>query len=248
MVSGSPQIRKNAFLRTCDPRVKFILALGYAILVALTYNFKFLALASVFSIICLFLSGLPLGYYLKRLGLVNIFLLIVLITLPFTTPGKEVFKICFLTASKEGLKLALLIFLKSNLIILTTTALLSTSSIFELAHALHHLYLPSKLVQLLFFTFRYLHVIEKEFTRLKEAAALRCFVPRTNLFTYRTTAYLVGSLIVRSYDRSQRVYEAMLCRGFNGTFPVYHHFCLRKKDLLFGVFSATYLATILIFC
>ncbi|OAG28725.1 cobalt ECF transporter T component CbiQ [Thermodesulfatator autotrophicus] len=240
--------KENSFLKSCDPRVKFVLALLYAIIVAITYNFSLLVLASIFSLICLLLSGLSFFYYLKRLGLVNLFLVFVLITLPFTTPGEEVFKIKFLSASKEGVSLAFLIFFKSNLIILTTTALLSTSSIFELAHALHHLFLPSKLVQLLFFTFRYLHVIEKEFWRLKDAAVVRCFVPRTNLFTYRTMAYLVGSLIVRSYDRSQRVYEAMLCRSFNGTFPVYHHFHLRKKDILFGIFGVTYLVAILILC
>jgi cobalt/nickel transport system permease protein len=90
-------------------------------------------------------------------------------------------------------------------------------------------------------------VIEREFQRLMEAARLRGFAPKTNLFTYRTTAYLVGNLLVRSYDRSQRVYEAMLCRGFNGTFPVYHHFTLSRRDIFFGVVGGIYLFFMAIF-
>ncbi len=238
----------KGFLREADPRVKILLALGYAVIVAVTYRFRLLAAAVLFAVGCLWGSGLSLRYIGRRLAVVNLFLVLVIVTLPFTTPGPSLWSVGPLKASTTGGLLALLIFLKSNLIVLTTTALLSSSTIFELAHALHHLRLPDKLVQLLFFTFRYLHVIEREFGRLKEAALLRGFVPKTNLFTYRTIAYLVGSLLVRSYDRSQRVYEAMLCRGFTGTFPVYRHFSWRRRDLALALIGGTYLVLMTIFC
>ncbi len=231
----------EAFLKRCDPRVKILLAFWLAIVVALTYRFSVLALAGGFCALLLGLSGFHPKELFKKLGLVNLFLILVVLTLPFTTPGEGLFRLGPISASKEGIIFALLVFLKSNLIILASLCLLSTSSIFSLAHALHHLKVPAKLVQLLFFTFRYLHVIQRESQRLFEAASLRGFNPRTNLFTYRTTAYLVGNLLVRSYDRSQRVYEAMLCRGFKGTFPVYHHFSLRREDLYFGLLGGIYL-------
>jgi cobalt/nickel transport system permease protein len=63
---------------------------------------------------------------------------------------------------------------------------------------------------------------------------IRCFRPKTNLHTYKTYAYLVGMLIVKSYDRSQKIYDAMLCRGFAGKFPIISHFELKKADLFFG--------------
>ncbi len=238
----------RGLFKETDPRVKILLALGYAVIVAVTSRFRLLGAAALFAAVSLWLSGLSWGYLARRLGVVNLFLLLVILTLPFTTPGAPLWAIGPLKASKAGVLLALLIFLKSNLIVLTTTALLSSSTVFELAHALHHLHVPDKLVQLLFFTFRYLHVIEREFFRLKEAAMLRGFVPRTNLMTYRTTAYLVGSLLVRSYDRAQRVYEAMLCRGFTGTFPVYRHFSWRRRDLILALIGGTYLVLMTIFC
>jgi len=238
----------KGFLREADPRVKILLALGYAVIVAVTYHFRLLAAAALFAVGCLWGSGLSPSYMGRRLAVVNLFLILVLVTLPFTTPGPCLLSLGPLKASTTGGLLTLLIFLKSNLIVLTTTALLSSSPVFALAHALHHLRVPDKLVQLLFFTFRYLHVIEREFYRLKEAALLRGFVPKTNLFTYRTIAYLVGSLLVRSYDRSQRVYEAMLCRGFSGTFPVYRHFSWHRRDLFLALFGGTYLVLMAIFC
>ncbi len=233
-------------LKNCDPRVKILLALGFAVIVALTYSFRVLFLAALFVLVCLSLSGLSLRFVLQRVALVNLFLVLVVFTLPFTTPGTLWFSVGPFKVSHDGASLALLVFLKSNLIVLATIALLYSSSVFELAHALHHLRVPDKLVQLLFFTFRYLHVLEQEFLHLKEAALLRGFRPRTSLFTYRITAYLVGNLIVRSYDRSQRVYEAMLCRGFQGTFPVYHHFEGQRRDLFLALFGGLYLILMLL--
>jgi cobalt/nickel transport system permease protein len=73
------------------------------------------------------------------------------------------------------------------------------------------------------------------------AIKLRGFVPRTNFYTYKTYAYLVASLLIKSYDRSERVYKAMLCRGFKGVFPTYRHFKMQRKDKLFALGAAFYL-------
>lgn len=103
-------------------------------------------------------------------------------------------------------------------------ALLSTSSIFNLIHALHHLNFPEKLIQLFFFTYRHIYTIHSEYIKLNNAIKIRGFKPKTNLNTYKTYAYLVGMMLVRSYVRSKRVYDAMLCRGFKGKFWILDHF------------------------
>ena len=72
---------------------------------------------------------------------------------------------------------------------------------------------------LLLTTYRYLHVISQEYRRLRRSAAMRCFRPATNLHTYRTYSYLIGMTIVRSHERSQRIYNAMRMRGFTGQLP-----------------------------
>jgi cobalt/nickel transport system permease protein len=70
---------------------------------------------------------------------------------------------------------------------------------------------------------------------MRRAITIRSFQAKTNLHTYRTYAYLVGMLLVRSFDHSQRIYKAMLCRGFTGNFPIISHFELKRRDIIFGI-------------
>ena len=60
------------------------------------------------------------------------------------------------------------------------------------------------------------------------------FEPSTSLRTYKTFANLVAMLLLKSYDRAERVYDAMLCRGFKGRYYVLDHFHLTGKDLAIG--------------
>ena len=54
------------------------------------------------------------------------------------------------------------------------------------------------------------------------------------LHTYRSLGYLIGMLLVRSHERSGRIYNAMLCRGFRGHFPVISHFHFHRADIVYG--------------
>jgi cobalt/nickel transport system permease protein len=113
-------------------------------------------------------------------------------------------------------------------------ALLGTSPVFTLVHAPSHLWVPGKIVHLFFFCFRYVHVIHKEYHRLVNAMKVRGFKPGTNMHTYWTYAYLVGMLLVKSFDRSQRILAAMKCRGFKGKFYILHHYGMKKADYVLG--------------
>jgi len=226
-------------LHQLDPRVKLVAAFAYAAVAAVSGDFLTLGTALLFSLAMAAWALLSPGLLLRRLLLVNTFIVMLWCFLPFTYPGERVFTLGPLTASREGLRLALLLTLRANAIVLATIALVGTTPAFGLAHAMQHLHLPQKLVQLFFFTYRYIHLIGSEYTRLRAAMRIRCFRPRTSLHTYASYAYLVGMLLVRSYERSQRVYQAMCCRGFKGQFPVYRHFRLTRRDLIqLGVIGA----------
>ncbi|MEW6001162.1 MAG: cobalt ECF transporter T component CbiQ [Nitrospirota bacterium] len=225
----------NSFLHRLDPRVKFITAIPYIFVIAVMQGTKGPLLALMISLLMIALSRISFKKLIGRLIVVNTFILVLWIFLPFSYPGEAVFIIGSLRATHEGFLYALSITLKANAIVLATIAILGTSEIFSLAHALVHLRVPDKLIHLFFFFYRYISVLHEEYTRLKNAMAIRCFQTGTNIHTYRTYAYLVGMLIVRSYDRSQRIYRAMLCRGFGGKFRVMSHFELKRGDVLFGI-------------
>jgi len=224
-----------SFFHKLDPRVKIIMALLFSVIVAVSDKYTLLIGALFFAVVGVIVARLRTKEVISRLLVVNSFIFLLWLMLPFTFPGKNIYILGSLNISQEGIKYALLITIKSNSIILVGIALLSTSSIFNLVHALRHLHLPDKLVQLFFFTYRYIHTIHSEYTRLNNALKIRGFKPQTNLHTYKTYAYLVGMMLVRSYDRSKRVYNAMLCRGFKGKFWTLNHFVFKKSDLVTGI-------------
>lgn len=195
-------------------------------------------------LILIFLARLDWSLVAFRLAVVNSFILFLWIFLPFSHPGRIVLTLGPLSATREGLLYALAITIKSNTIILAAMALLSTSTFFALVHALRHLKVPDKLVHMFFFTFRYFFVIHQEYLRLRAAMRVRCFRPGTNLHTYRSLGWLLGMLLVRSYDRSERVYQAMLCRGFKGRFWLLEHFHYHGRDLIFLGLMVLFTATL----
>ncbi len=225
----------KSFFHRLDPRVKLLTFIPYVMVIAVSYGLRIpitaLALSSVMTVI----AGLNRKKLLNRLIVVNIFVLTLWLFIPFSYPGEEFFRTGPFTASKEGSLYVLSITMKTNAIVLATIAILGTSEVFSLAHAFVHLKAPGKLVHLFFFFYRYISVLHEEYTRLKRAMIIRSFRPGTNLHTYKSYAYLVGMLIVSSYERAQRIYHAMLCRGFTGKFPVIDHFSLRKSDIMFGM-------------
>ncbi|MBW2029422.1 MAG: cobalt ECF transporter T component CbiQ [Deltaproteobacteria bacterium] len=221
----------DSFIHRLDPRGKIIIASFYSAIVAICDRFEALMPAIVITLTVVFFARISPKKLMKRIVIVNGFVLFLWLFLPFSTKGHAVFAAGPLVVSKEGLLYSALITLKSNIIIMTVLALIATSSIFTLGRALDRLFCPSKLVILIFFTYRYVHVIYQEYMGLAQAAKIRGFRPGNNLHTYKTYAYLVGMVLVKSHDRAERVRAAMLCRGFNGKFYDLSEFSFGQTDL-----------------
>ena len=217
-----------------DPRGRIVAAGLFAVLMAVAQTYATALAGLALALFCLALARLPLKKVVVRLLVVNSFIFFLWLVLPFTHPGDVVWRLGPLSATREGLILAGLITLKSNAIIIALIALIATAPIVTLGEAMHNLRFPDKLCHLLLFTYRYLYVFEQEFRRLVQAMKIRGFQPRTNLHTYRTYAYLAAMLLVRSFDRADNVYRAMLCRGFHGAFYSLQTFSWERRDWLFG--------------
>ncbi|MEW6113644.1 MAG: cobalt ECF transporter T component CbiQ [Thermodesulfobacteriota bacterium] len=222
----------DSIIHRLDPRAKIIAAAAFSTAVALNTSLAVTGAALTIPVLLVLAARMNLRAVLRRLLIVNSFVFLLWVFLPFTYPGHVLWSAGPMHIHKEGLLFAALITLKSNVIVLTLMALLGTSPVFHLVHALSHMGVPEKLVHIFFFCFRYVHVIHQEYHRLIDAMKIRAFRPRTNLHTYRAYAYLVGMLLVRSFDRSLRIMEAMRCRGFNGKFYILHHYNMRQTDYL----------------
>jgi len=225
----------NSRLHRFDPRVKLCLALAYAFLVALSDSILVSCVALVLGIVLVSIAGLKAGLILKRIRILLLFIVLLWITLPLGVPGTIVFTLGSLHISAEGIRQALTISLKATAVVILIIALLGTSSVFSLVHALSHFHVPKKLLYLFFLSYRYVHVIGVEYYRLRAAMRVRAFNPGTNMHTLRSYGYLVGMLLVRSFERSDRIYHAMLCRGFQGRFYLLHHFHMHRGDIAFMI-------------
>lgn len=183
-------------------------------------------------------AGLGFKEVGKRLVLVNGLILFLWVVVPLTYGGQPLFQIGPLSLSRTGVLLAARITLKSNAILLTLIALIATMTFATIGYTFKQLRVPQKIIHLLLMNYRYVFVLEQEYQRLMRAAKIRGFQPRTNLHTYRTYAYVIGMLLVRATSRAHRVHQAMLCRGFKGTFYSLQEFKAGKTGLIFSVLMA----------
>ena len=236
----------NSFIHRLDPRTRLISVGGYSIVVALSFSFQALIVAVLASLLMVLLPQLDAREIVKRMLIVNSFNLLLWLVLPLTFQGPQVVTAGPLTLYHSGILMAGQITLKSNALLMALIALVTTMSFATLGNALQWLRVPPKIVNLLLVSYRYIFVLEQEYERLIRAARIRAFRPRSNLHSYRTYAYIVGMLFIRSFMRAERVYNAMLCRGFKHRFHYLYEFKSGKIEWLFG-FAMAGLTLILIY-
>jgi cobalt/nickel transport system permease protein len=225
----------DSMIHRLDPRIRVSLTGVYAFVIALAYQFPVLIMAFVLSSIPVFIARIDLKEVLKRMLIVNALILLLWVILPFTFHGEVLTRMGSLAIYRPGVILAAQITLKSNAILLAFITLIATMPFATLGHALHRLRVPEKIVHLLLMTYRYIFVIEHEYLRLMRAAKIRGFRPGTNVNTYRTFAYIIGMLFVRSAARAERVHQAMLCRGFKGKFYSLQEFQIGSASWAFAI-------------
>ncbi len=222
----------DSFIHRADPRIRILSGLLLSFSTALLKKIEVSLFFLFFSFFLLFLSKIPFRKVIKSLFFANFFIGFLWLFVPFSLPGDILFQIWKLKATKEGIKLATLITLKCNAILIIIILFVATIPIHSLGHALNEIGLPNKLVLIFLMSYRYITVIKDEYSRLMQAARLRCFSPKTDLHTYRTYAYLIAMVFIRSYERGIRIYNAMLLRGFRGRFYSLKEFSLNVSDVL----------------
>ena len=191
-------------------------AVGLSLIVAALHRVPAMSAALAAAVLAVAAARLTPAVVLRRLLPLEALLLMVVLLLPANSLPHNGW-------------LAAVIVLKANALVLGWLALAGTMDATTLGHALAHLHVPQKLAHLLLFTIRYLDVLHREYRRLRAAMRVRSFRPRMNLHTYRSFGYLVGMLLVRSLDRSERILGAMKCRGFRGRFYMLDHFAFSPR-------------------
>ena len=236
----------GSFLHRADPRAKLMAAATLACILAVSPSCHAPALGLATGASLVLWARLAGPCLWRRLVTVNGFVAFLWLFLPFSTPGDPAAHLGPLVVTAQGLHLALLITLKSNAIMLIFLALVATSDAASLGQAMHRLHVPPKLVFLVLFTYRFIHVISDEHQRLLTAARLRGFRPCSNLHTYRTLASLLAMVLVGALRRAEMTRRAMLLRGFKGSFATLRKFRLGQGEGLFLAAGALLAACLIV--
>jgi cobalt/nickel transport system permease protein len=185
------------------------------------------------------------------------------VTVLFALPGKPLFALgagnTVLAITEAGLIRFASILLRSWISVQAAIVMTATTPFPDLIHALRHLRVPAILVSIISFMYRYLFVISDEALRLMRARAARSArtpLPGSGMGTKpargggslawraRAAGNMAGQLFLRSYERSDRVYQAMVARGYQGQLLTMNRHELTARDGVFG--CAAFVVLILI--
>jgi len=166
-------------------------------------------------------SRLPLSYLLTRLRAPGFFLLIVAVLLPFLSGSTVILRIGSLALRQEGCLDLLLIVTKFVSILTTGLVLFGTAPFLAIIKAMRALGLPPVLADMTLLSYRYLYEIGDDLETMETAMGLRGFRARRSgrgghkaMPLLGVLASLAGTILVRSYEQSERVYKAMVLRGY----------------------------------
>lgn len=207
-----------------DPRVKVLVVGLFVLSTALLPDGAWVAYAVSWLLLLAIgmVAHIQPWFLIKRSLLVLPFILAAA-TVIFTLPGAVIWRGPFgLTASDAGLIRFLSILARSWISVQAAVLLTATTRFPDVLHALRHLKVPAILVSILAFMYRYLFALADEAGRLIRARAARSAqlpgqrAGRTIWWRARIAGNMIGQLLVRSLERSERVYQAMLARGYRG--------------------------------
>ncbi len=213
-------------LHRLDARVKLCIVLLYVAVVATTpvtsaraYLFWVPLLA-----FALPLSGVPLGHLLNKALRLWPFVILMTLFIPFLKTGQVFWSLrpaLPVDVTREGLALFGHVLVKAFLAILAMTLLNATTPFAETLKALEWLRTPKLIVALLACVYRYLFVLFEEKERLLRARRCRLIRPPLKL-KYKSLAQIISTLFLRTFERGERVYQAMGARGYTGEVRTLH--------------------------
>lgn len=165
------------------PKTRLVMTLAILIFATIIHNPIVLAISMAAAIILVRIAKAPWHKLRHRLLHLEGFMIVLLVLLPFTMPGRPLLELGPLVATVEGTVRALTVAIKVNICVLSIYALLGSLDPIRIGQAAESLGLSPKFVRLFLITVRYVSVFRAETGRLSEAMRVRGFRPRSNMHT-----------------------------------------------------------------
>ena len=227
-------LHRHTPVHALEPQVKIVAMLGFivvAVATPITWWPAFVAYGVlVFGVIAL--AQLPLRVVFAR-SLIEVPFVAFALLMPVFGTGDRI-DVLGVSLSKIGLESGASIVAKGTLGVLCAVCLSATTPAREILRGLERLRLPKLLVQIISFMIRYVNVVSDEMSRMRVARLSRGFEAH-GLRAWRFLANVAAALFIRSYERGERVYLAMLARGYSGSLPDGGHQPASRRQWLQGL-------------
>ncbi len=217
-----------------DPRAKVLGTVFLVVICVTTPPTLWKAFAAFFALEITFivLARLPWRHVLKRWMIVLPFIAAVALVVPFLSKGGGSYNLGPLHLHGRGLLTLWNVAAKSSVSVLAVVLLSSTTPFPDLLKALRKLRAPSLLINLLSFAYRYIFVLVDEAQRMLRARDSRGWNGRW-LWQSRVIGNMIASLFLRSYERGERVYAAMMARGYDGEVRLIYELAFGVEEIAF---------------
>lgn len=230
----------DTWVHRLDARVKVIATLLFLFTVVSFPKYEVAGLIPLFLFPVLLTAAgeIPVPFIVRKVILVSPFAILVGIMNPFLD-ARTVSILPGILVSAGWLSFGSIL-LKFVLTVSAALLLIATTSFPGVCHALRKLGFPTLFVSQLLFLYRYLFVLAEEAMRIVRARDMRSFGGRGA--GLKVFARLVGVLFLRTVERAERIYRAMLSRGFEGDVPSLRRFRVSAGDLTYLAATTAFLA------
>lgn len=226
---------KETFVHKINPVIKVIVTLAFILTVVSFSKYEIHRLMPyfIFPVFLISAGDIPAWVILKKLLVVSPFVLFAGVFNPFLDPN-IVYRISGFPVSGGWISYASII-IKFILTISAALLLIATTSFPGICFALDKMRVPKIFVMQLLFIYRYLFVLAEEAMRIVRARNMRTFGKHGRGIKIHIN--IIGTFLLRSMKRSERIYHAVCSRGFDGRIRLLRDYDFSPADVIFAVLS-----------
>ena len=248
----------DSFMHHCDPRTKIILSLTFMVLVVMADRWEEFLLPGCFIVIVALWSKIPVKTLLGSIRPMIPLVLFATIFNVFLVQGRPIFQFWIITATWEGLYLAIMMSVRilliivggSSLMIFTTTPIMLTDGLERMLRPLKRLHVPvHDIAMIMTITMRFIPTLMEESDKIMKAQASRGATFNEGKLMDRIRSFLpiIVPLFVSAFRRADELADAMQARCYRGDDGRTRLRQLRYKRLDARAFAVFTLMSVLFF-
>lgn len=222
---------KDTFIHRLDPRTKLCATVFFIVMVVSfpKYELKGLLPFMLFPVLFFSMGDIPVKFIMKKVLLVSSFVVFIGVFNPLL--DRQPMYVIYGVTFSGGWVSFLSIMLKLFLTVTSALLLIATTSFPGICRALQKFGVPAIFISQLLFLYRYIFVLVEEAMKVVRAREMRSFGSKGKGMTAFTG--IIGTLFLRTVERAERIYQAMLSRGFNGTLYTVKPYGFTGDDAIF---------------